>query len=135
MVFSAVVCLVGCGPSTDAEMLEGKWNLTRAYETVTLGTAPAVVNDLEGYVGRTMELSEDGLCRRVDRDEVQVCLWYLSTDRRLIFADTLDNHVLEDYAINELTKERLVCSNEYDSYDSLTGTQSRYAYRFEYSKD
>lgn len=129
------MCLTGCGPSTDAELLEGKWNLTHAQAEVTTGSAPTVTSDLEGYVGRTMELSEDGLCRRVDRDEVQICLWYLSTDRRLVFADTLDNHVLEDYAIDKLTKEQLVCSNEYTSYDSLSGTQSRYAYRFEYSKD
>ena len=135
MLLLAAVCLVACTQPTDAELLEGKWSLTRAYETVNSGSAAPVVNDLDGYVGQTMELAEDGTCCRTDRGEEWFCLWFLSADRHLVFADTADNHVLEDYAIDELTKERLVCGNSYSYFDSLTGVRTYYAYTFEYDKN
>lgn len=128
------VCLAGCAEPTDTELLTGKWELERATESVTVGSAPTVTTELTGYAGQTMELADDGICRRTDRGESRYSLWFVSDERHLIFTEMDHSEVIEDYSINDLTNERLVCSDAYSSSDSQSGERTLYAYSFEYRK-
>lgn len=135
MALLATMMLTSCGEQTRNEMLVGKWTLERAIETVTPAGGAAVETEMPGYAGQTMELMEEGTCCRTDRGVSTYSLWYLADDRYLIFTDMHSSEILEDYTIDELTKDKLVYSDAYIHYDSLTGNQSSYAYLFEYSKD
>ena len=133
-LFFASVCAAGCGASTDAELLVGKWALERVTEKVTPPSGTTTTNEMEGFEDQTMELGENGRCRRTDRGSTWMGMWYVSTDRHLVFSDTLSMTVVEDYVIGTLDKERLVCGKSYTHLDSVSGEQTRYSYVFAYSK-
>lgn len=134
MALLATMILTSCGEPTRDEMLVGKWTLDRATEMVTPAGGATVEAEMPGYAGQTMELMEEGTCCRIDRGEATYSLWYLSDDRYLIFTDMHSSEILEDYTIDELTKDKLVYSDAYSHYDSLTGARMDYHYTFEYSK-
>ena len=127
---AASVC--SCSEPTVSDMLVGRWVLETATETVSQTPGAVEVNDLPGFEGQTLELSENGVCRRVDRTDTILCEWYLAAGNKLLLVK--DNIVSEDYDIYGLTNELLGLSHAYISYDSTTAVRTHCLYKFKYRK-
>lgn len=126
-----VNCLTGCSPSAE-EMLIGRWKLECAIERMSDETNGEVRYDtLQGYDQQEMTFMDDANCIVVDRGDTTLYRWSLTSGDTLVL---WNERWAEDYAINQLTKQRLVYSDTYRYYDSTLNKQYNYKYRFEYKK-
>ena len=126
---AAAMALVGCTTTTE-DLLVGSWRLDRATEVVA-STDGTDSFEMQGYDDYYIEFIEEGYCAVTDRGVQTVYEWYLIGDETLVLAR---GDWAEDYAIDELTKQRLVYSDTYAHVDESTGAPIVYTYTFEYSK-
>jgi len=134
LLVAMVAGLAACSEPTAEEMIEGTWNLEKAYETAAT-MDESEVTMLQGLDGQTLEFDENGYCFLKVQGQTITYRWYLLGDTRLVFCPMfVDDPVCEEYAIDELTEERLVYSDSYCVYDTVSGVRTDYTYSFEYSK-
>ena len=129
MMLAITLALTAC-TQTPEDMLIGTWQMKHATETVSVN-GQSTTNELPGYDNYIMEFVKEGYCAVTVRGERTVYTWYLVDDNTLLL--TLENWV-EDYSINELTKNHLVYNDTYNRLDTLTNTRTYYTYTFEFDK-
>ncbi len=127
----SVAALVGCTSSAE-EMLVGRWQMERAFEKMAVeGEAEPVIQEIPGFDNVILEFFEGDECMMTDRTDTMFYRWSLTGGSTLVlFRDGW----AEDYKVNVLTKERLVYSDTYTHYDSVSGLNTSYLYRYEYNK-
>lgn len=130
MLLMPLVALTGCTPSAE-EMLVGRWKQACTIEHVAnVSTGEVTLDTLRGGDTQEMTFMGDATCIVADRGDTVVCLWSLSGSTLALWREGW----AEDYTVNQLTDQRLVYSDSYSHYDSITGTRYNYKYRFEYDK-
>ena len=129
MLLMPLVALMSCTPAD--EMLIGRWKQVCALERVlNEATGEAVIDTLPGCDTQVLAFMEDATCLSADRGDTVVYQWSLSGSTLALWREGW----AEDYTVNQLTKQRLVYSDSYSYYDSITGSRYIYKYRFEYKK-
>lgn len=130
MLLMPLVALTGCTPSAE-EMLVGRWKQVYILEHVAnVSTGESAIDTLRGSDTQEMTFMGDATCIVADRGDTTMYCWNLAGSTLAMWCEGW----AEDYTVNQLTAERLVYSDSYSHYDSITGQRFNYKYRFEYKK-